>query len=97
MDIVFSILYDFAMSKADYKELMLEQWKAEHPNHKCIFCEHRFVYAYEDDTPASYTPFHWWLGTCDATGQKIESDKLPPENCPFEKKKESFCSVSTVS
>ena len=64
--------------------LDIEQLKKEHCNHKCIICKHRFIFAYEDDTPASYTPYHWWLGKCAKLSIDIKDDELPPEDCPFE-------------
>lgn len=64
----------------------IEQYKKQHINHKCFFCEHRYVYAYEDDTPASYTPYHWWLGRCGLLEIDVNSDELPPENCMFSPK-----------
>lgn len=62
--------------------LDIEQLKKEHCNHKCLGCEHRFVYAYEDDTPAGRTPYHWWEATCTLLNVTVYSDKLPPE-CGF--------------
>lgn len=72
-----------AMSTIKYG-LDMESLKKQHCNHKCISCKHRAVYAYEDDTPASYTPYHWWKGTCTELGIEIRDNVLPPDNCPFE-------------
>lgn len=72
------------MSGVNY--LDIEYLKKQHCNHKCIKCKHRFVYAYEDDSPAGRTPYHWWLGTCEELNIEISDNKLPPENCPFELK-----------
>ncbi len=72
------------MEKVTYDSV--EIYKLQHCNHKCIECMNRMVYAYEDDTPAGHTPYHWWEGKCDALGIKIKDDELPPQNCPFEAK-----------
>ncbi len=72
------------MSKVNYDDI--EFLKKQHCNHKCINCKHRFVYAYEDDSPAGRTPYHWWQATCEELNIEISDNKLPPENCPFEAK-----------
>ena len=62
---------------------MIEMLKKKHINHKCSSCKFQCVTGYEDNTPASYTPYHWWEGYCDVTKVAINSDKLPPEDCPY--------------
>lgn len=83
MDYTLSINYVVSVTNLRY-DLDIEAFKKQHCNHKCIMCKYRFVHAYEDDTPASYTPYHWWLGKCAKTNIDIESDVLPPDDCPFE-------------
>lgn len=68
------------MKETEY--LNLDMLKLMHCNHKCIKCEHRFVYAYEDDSPAGRTPYHWWQATCELNGKEINSDEIPV--CPME-------------
>ena len=70
-------------------DLDLKSLKKEHCNHKCIFCVHRLVYVYEDDTPAGRTPYHFWQGKCARHEIDICDNVLPPKNCDFEKENES--------
>ena len=62
-------------------DLDIERLKREHCNHKCLGCKHRLVYAYEDDTPAGRTPYHFWEAKCTKLNITIRDNEIPPVDC----------------
>ena len=66
-----------------YEEAEIENAKRKYINWLCDGCENKMITVYEDDTPASRTPYGWWAGTCTALNVGISSSELPPKKCPL--------------